>query len=142
MKRRAKRTDVLSPTQRSWCMSQIKGRDTKPELWLRKALWAAGFRYRLGRDVEGKPDLVFKGAHVAVFIDGCFWHSCPLHGVMPKGNSEFWRKKLVRNVVRDRTVTDLLTREGWRVLRFWEHEVERELPRVVWAVAQVLTSND
>lgn len=131
-------TDVLTPDQRSWCMSQIKGRDTKPELRLRRALWAKGLRYRLGRDVHGRPDVVFKGARVAVFVDGCFWHSCPIHGVQPKGNTEFWRIKLAKNVERDRVVTQTLRREGWRVLRFWEHDVERRLPKVVRRITLAL----
>jgi DNA mismatch endonuclease, patch repair protein len=138
MKRRAKRaektTDVLTPEQRSWCMSRIKGKDTKPELCLRKALWALGLRYRLGAGVAGRPDMVFKSAKVAIFVDGCFWHRCPRHGVMPKHNRDFWRKKIEGNVERDRRVNDRLRGEGWKVLRFWEHDVESDLEIVLRTV--------
>src|SRR5262245_58666688 len=89
----AKRTDVLTPAQRSRCMSHIKGKDTKPELLLRKALWRLGLRYRLHAKIPGRPDVVFPKAKVAVFIDGCQWHCCPIHFVRPKSNQEFWDRK-------------------------------------------------
>ena len=116
-------------------MSRIKSRDTKPELRLRRALWALGLRYRLGASVIGRPDVVFKSAKLAVFVDGCFWHGCPRHGVMPKNNRDFWRKKIGGNVERDRRVNDLLRAAGWGVLRFWEHDVDSDLQNVLSAVA-------
>lgn len=138
MRLRAKNSDVLTPEQRAWCMSRIRGHDTKPELVLRKALWSGGLRYRLGHDIYGKPDLVFKGARVAVFVDGCFWHSCPVHRVWPKRRANFWREKLGRNTARDLSVTNRLTSSGWTVLRFWEHEIKSDLDRVVQGVRQAL----
>lgn len=118
-------SDVMSAEQRSKLMSRIQGKNTTPEISLRRAAWALGLRYRLHRRIgKTRPDLVFVGAKVAVFVDGCFWHGCPLHRVMPKNNREFWKKKLGRNVQRDAEDTQALTAAGWRVLRFWEHEIE------------------
>jgi len=118
--------DSVSIAKRSEMMSRIRGRDTIPELQLRRAIWAAGLRYRIHRPVCGsKPDIVFVTARVAVYVDGCFWHGCPLHGVMPKSNTEFWQTKLGRNRERDAQTNLKLRRARWKVLRFWEHEVEK-----------------
>ena len=73
-----------------------------------------------------RPDFVFPKLKVAIFVDGCFWHCCPLHATRPRNNAAFWQKKLASNVVRDRLVTRTLRREGWRVLRLWEHELARK----------------
>lgn len=108
-------------------MSRIRGANTGPEIIFRKVLWANGLRYMLRYHLPGKPDLVFVSARLAVFVDGCFWHACPLHATKPKANSAFWRKKLRGNVKRDRVVNSLLQQSGWRVLRFWEHEIEADL---------------
>lgn len=107
-------------------MSQIKGRNTKPELLLRRALWRLGLRYRVKSKVLGKPDVVFATARIAVFVDGCQWHCCPAHWVRPKSNTRFWDRKFKRNLERDAEVTLLLEAQGWRVLRFWEHQVESD----------------
>ena len=74
----------------------------------------------------GRPDFVFRRLRVAVFVDGCFWHACPVHATRPKNNAAFWRKKLAANQARDRFVTRALRRAGWRVLRIWEHELARK----------------
>lgn len=111
--------------QRRQMMSRIKGRDTGPELSLRRNFWALGLRYRLQYRIgRTRPDMVFIGARVAVFVDGCFWHGCPLHSTAPKNNREFWEQKLRRNRERDAENTQWLEAEGWRVLRLWEHEIE------------------
>lgn len=120
-------SDVLSPLQRSYCMSRIQGKDTKPELILRKALWASGMRYRLKNRLPGRPDLYFPGRKLAIFVDGCFWHGCPDHCKVPETNRSFWEKKISKNKARDNEVDLLLKNEGWRVLRFWEHEVKFDL---------------
>jgi DNA mismatch endonuclease (patch repair protein) len=109
---------------RSEQMARIRARDTKPEVLLRRLLWSRGLRYRLHLRVEGcRPDLVFKGARVAVFVDGCFWHGCPDHYVRPRTRDRFWREKLLTNVERDIRQTRELEESGWRVCRLWEHEV-------------------
>lgn len=106
-------------------MSRIKGRNTGPELSLRHYVWALGLRYRLQYRIgRTRPDMVFIGAKLAVFVDGCFWHGCPLHSTMPKNNREFWKEKLTRNRERDAQNTQWLVTNGWRVLRLWEHEIE------------------
>lgn len=104
---------------------------------LRKALWASGLRYRLHAKLPGRPDIAFTKVKVAVFIDGCFWHRCPLHGVMPKSNVDFWKRKLMGNVKRDRKNDALLQGEGWYVLRLWEHQVETELVKVVKQIVSI-----
>lgn len=130
--------DVMTPEQRSRCMSRIKGKDTKPELRLRKALWAKGLRYRLSYKLPGKPDIVFVGPRVAVFVDGCFWHGCPEHATKPKERADFWEAKLKRNIERDAEVNAELKDRGWTVLRFWEHEIDQSLERVVERVREVV----
>jgi len=120
------------PLSRSEQMSRIRAQDTAPEWRLRRALWAAGLRYRVRvRTVVGKPDLVFLGPRVAVFIDGCFWHGCPRHYVRPGSRVEFWAQKLRINVDRDRAQTLELEALGWMVVRVWEHEVYEVLAEVV-----------
>src|SRR5689334_7733996 len=99
-------------------MSRIQGRDTKPEILLRRTLWKIGLRYRLKSKLPGKPDLVFPGARLAVFVDGCQWHCCPDHFVRPKSNQAFWDLKFEKNRARDLKVNTFLNEEGWRVLRF------------------------
>jgi DNA mismatch endonuclease (patch repair protein) len=123
--------DVLTRRQRSYCMSQVRGRNTAPELALRKALWARGLRYRLKNSLTGRPDIVFHSARVAVFVDGCFWHGCPVHAVMPKTRVIFWMTKIGRTRFRDREVGNALKQRGWQVIRVWEHQVNKELRQVV-----------
>ena len=118
--------DVMTKKQRSYCMSRIRGRDTQPEILLRKALWSAGYRYRLKSKLPGKPDILFPGRKVAIFVDGCFWHGCPDHSARPKTNAVFWSSKIDKNIDRDRKVTALLTAMGWKVVRIWEHELTDE----------------
>ena len=120
-------TDVLSPDQRRRCMAHNRGNDTGPELALRSLCWAIGLRYRLKTKLIGKPDFVFLRERVAVFIDGCFWHGCPIHYSAPTTRRIFWREKLEANQKRDAIVTKALAESGWLVLRFWEHELKNEV---------------
>src|SRR6185437_1901752 len=115
--------------------------DTKPELALRRALHARGYRYRkdLRLDLPGgvrvRPDIVFTARRVAVFVDGCFWHCCPQHGTQPAANTWYWEPKLRRNVERDRAADTALAAAGWTVLRLWEHEaLDEAVAAVVHAV--------
>lgn len=117
-------TDVLTRKQRSYCMSQIRSKNTKPEIALRKLLWNMGYRYRINYKLKGNPDIVFPSKRVAVFVDGCFWHKCPEHFVNPKSNSKFWINKINSNVERDKKVNQELQSMGWKVLRYWEHEIK------------------
>ncbi|MGQ0823754.1 MAG: very short patch repair endonuclease [Actinomycetota bacterium] len=109
--------------------SQLSGqrqRDTAPEMAIRHLLHSRGLRYRVNvapvSGVRCRADMVFPGARVAVFVDGCFWHGCPTHGTVPKANAEWWRSKLDRNVQRDHENDERLRAEGWAVIRVWEHE--------------------
>ena len=115
----------LSPG-RSANMRANRRRDTKPELALRSALHAMGYRYRkdLRLDLPRRrvrPDIAFTSRKVAVFIDGCFWHACPDHGSKPKNNEWYWSPKLANNVERDRAADAALADAGWTVVRLWEH---------------------
>ncbi len=122
---------MLSAAQRSLCMSSNRGRDTRPELLLRKACFALGMRYRLHTGLPGRPDFVFPRLKLAVFVDGCFWHGCPIHYQAPATRAAFWRAKLHNNRRRDVTVNAQLRKAGWTVVRVWEHTVRRDLPRAV-----------
>lgn len=123
--------DVLSPEQRHLCMARNQGKNTKPEVSLRKACFALGLRYVVHPKLFGRPDFAFPRSRVAVFVDGCFWHACPLHYQAPATRADFWRAKIDRNRSRDTEVTARLSRDGWTVLRVWEHEVRSDLPTAV-----------
>ena len=108
-------------------MRRNRRADSGPELRLRSALHQQGYRFRTHLAIRTpsrlvRPDIVFTRARLAVFVDGCFWHCCPIHGNQPKANTGYWRPKLKRNVARDRAVDQALTEAGWSVLRAWEHE--------------------
>ena len=116
-------TDVFTPEQRSAVMRRVKGRDTAPELKVRRMLRAAGIGYRLGGcGLPGRPDVVMKGRRLAVFVHGCFWHGhdCPRGARKPQANADYWRNKIERNRARDARVEAALTDAGWRVLTVWE----------------------
>jgi DNA mismatch endonuclease, patch repair protein len=107
-------------------MQQTGQRDTPPELALRRALHAMGLRYRVDRaPIRGfrrRADIVFSAARVAVFVDGCFWHGCPIHGTWPKSNGAWWREKIEANKSRDADTNARLAQVGWRVVRVWAHD--------------------
>jgi DNA mismatch endonuclease (patch repair protein) len=116
-------TDVFTPEQRSAVMRRVKGRDTAPELAVRRILRAAGVGYRLGgAGLPGRPDLVMKGRRVALFVHGCFWHGhdCARGGRKPKANAAYWTAKIDRNRARDEASRAALTAAGWRVVTVWE----------------------
>ncbi|HWG03139.1 MAG TPA: very short patch repair endonuclease [Trebonia sp.] len=111
---------------RSANMKANRRTDTKPELALRSALHALGYRYRKDYRLDlplrrVRPDIAFTSRKVAVFVDGCFWHACPEHGSKPKNNEWYWSPKLAKNVERDRAVDAALADAGWTVVRLWEH---------------------
>jgi DNA mismatch endonuclease (patch repair protein) len=107
-------------------MKTQRRRDTTPELALRRELHRRGLRYRLEVNLLGdsrrRCDIVFQRAKVAYFVDGCFWHSCPIHGSVPKSNRDWWIEKLATSVARDRDTDERLAKAGWLVIRIWEHE--------------------
>lgn len=133
--------DIVGPETRSRMMSGIRGKDTKPEVRVRRALFAAGFRFRLHRrDLPGAPDVVLPGRRIAIFIHGCFWHmheGCHL-AKLPATRPDFWKAKLEGNVARDRRNVEALLALNWRVLVVWEcatkdKTVDSTLPKALSA---------
>lgn len=131
--------DHLSFEQRSQLMARVRSRDTAPEIALRKSLWALGVRgWRLhAKDVTGRPDLVFRGRRLAVFVDGAFWHGHPDYYWGQSG--AFWDRKIARNRERDEDVSRELAAAGWTVLRIWDFEVHRDPVEAAQRVRDVLT---
>jgi len=118
-------------------MSRIRRRDTRPEITLRKALWRVGHRYRLNSDLPGSPDLVFRRTQVAIFVDGCFWHGCPVHYSAPLTRFNFWAAKLKRNVEHDSKVDEELRTLNWKPIHVWQHEL-KAVEKVVESLAPFL----
>lgn len=123
---RANDVDDLTPEQRSWNMSRIRGRDTKPEILVRSLLHRIGFRFRLHRrDLPGTPDIVLPKHRAVVFVHGCFWHRHPgcRYAYTPKSRVDFWTQKFAANVKRDAKTRRALEQAGWQVLVVWECEL-------------------
>lgn len=122
--------DIVSPEKRSEMMAGIKGKDTRPEIMLRKALHRRGFRFRLhNKDLPGKPDIVLPKYRVAILVHGCFWHGhegCKLFR-LPKSREDFWKEKIEGNITRDKIKTGLLLEQGWRVLVVWECSLKQRI---------------
>jgi DNA mismatch endonuclease (patch repair protein) len=118
-------------------MAANRRRDTSPEIRLRSALHRRGLRFRVDVPIPAsgrrpiRPDIVFTRQRLAVFIDGCFWHSCPQHGSSPASNADYWQPKLARNRQRDTQADCLLRETGWSVLRIWEHVLLEDAVRAV-----------
>lgn len=133
--------DVHDKETRSFNMSRIRSRDTKPEIRLRRFVWACGLRgYRLQSKLPGKPDIIFTRGKLAIFIDGCFWHGCPDcgDGRAPASNISYWSVKRATNRARDEQRTHELQAMGWTVLRLWEHEVHSNIEQCVRRIENAL----
>lgn len=127
-------TDIYSPAKRSKIMAKVKGGNTKPEIYVRSRLHAAGFRFRLHRkDLPGKPDIVLPRYRTVIFVHGCFWHQHPgcRKATLPKQNADFWKIKLGNNVVRDEKNIDQLQAIGWRVEVVWECDLARNVDALI-----------
>jgi DNA mismatch endonuclease (patch repair protein) len=130
-----------SPAVRA-VMQGVRGKDTKPELALRRELHRRGLRYRIHQRIEAgdrrcNVDIAFRPARLVVFVDGCRWHKCPIHHREPRTNADYWNAKLARNVARDRANDAALAAAGWHVVRVWEHEDPAEAAdRVQAALAE------
>ena len=140
--------DVLTPAQRQLNMSRIRGKDTKPEMTLRRGLHALGFRFRLHRkDLPGRPDLVFPSCRAVILVHGCFWHG---HGCgmfkLPTTRREFWETKITNNQHRDQRNAQTLRNLGWRVMIVWECSLRgparRRPEQVLAACAAFITSDE
>lgn len=131
-KTRKRMSDRLTPEQRHNNMSHIRGKDTKPEMLVRRWLWSHGYRYRLHcRQLPGKPDIVLHRYRTCIFVNGCFWHGhegCRSYTV-PKSNTEFWEAKVARNRERDAEVLRMLEAMGWHCVTVWECELKPSLRR-------------
>jgi len=137
--------DKMTPQQRHYCMSRIRGKATKPELLVRHWLWSHGYRYRLNvKSVPGKPDIVLRKYHTAIFVNGCFWHGhedCRLYSV-PKSNTDFWMSKVQRNRKRDQEEYKALHDAGWQVVVIWECQLRKAvLDNTMHYVEHSLNSN-
>lgn len=133
-------SDRLSPEERSALMRRVKGKDTLPEMRVRRALHGLGYRFRLHRkDLPGKPDIVLPMHRLCVFVNGCFWHHHPgcHRATIPSSNKSFWQEKLNRNRERDKTNLDALKELGWRTLVVWECETS-DVARLQTILVQAL----
>lgn len=121
--------DVHTPEQRSYNMSRIRNKNTKPEELVRKYLFSQEFRYRKNDSrLPGKPDIVLPKYKTVIFVNGCFWHGhegCR-YFVWPKNNAEFWKEKITRNIQRDKHNRELLSDQGWRIIEVWECELKKK----------------
>lgn len=135
-------TDKLSPERRSANMSAVKGRDTGPEMIVRRLAHRLGYRFRLHRkDLPGRPDLTFPRHRAVIFVHGCFWHGhdCKRGSVRPQANGAFWAAKLDRNKTRDAENIENLERGGWRTLVLWECELKFE-PNLIAKIRSLLAA--
>lgn len=117
-------------------MSKIKSRETKLELNFKELI--TGLRFRFQPKAIGRPDFASKKLKIAIFIDSCFWHKCPKHFRKPNSNKFYWEAKINRNVERAKEVNKLLKKEGWRVIRFWEHEVMKNPQKCINKIEEKL----
>lgn len=126
--------DIWSKQKRSEVMSKIRGENTKPEMILRSELFKNGFRFKIhNKDLPGKPDLVLPKYKTVIFVHGCFWHyhkNCS-EGRIPDSNSMYWQEKLLKNIRRDQVNKKKLQNLGWKVLTYWECEIEKDINKIV-----------
>jgi DNA mismatch endonuclease (patch repair protein) len=129
----------ITKTERSKIMSAIKGKDSRIEINFRKALCRIGTKYRKNaKNHFGKPDILFKKYKTVVFIDSCFWHGCRYHGKLPKLHRSFWKNKIERNKQRDKEVKDHYKKRGWKIIRFWEHQIKKDPQKAIMKIKKVL----
>lgn len=121
--------DILTKPERSQRMSLIRSKWTKPERWMHDYLKGNKIKHKMYPDIRGSPDIIIPDKKIAIFLHGCFWHKCPLHYKEPSNNKMFWRNKVVSNINRDKKNELFLRKNGWKVIKIWEHEVHRNKPR-------------
>ena len=131
--------DKISKEIRSKIMASIKSINTTPEVTLRSSLSKLGYKYRKNYGVYD-IDIAFPGKKLGVFVDGCYWHCCPIHGHIPKSNSRYWLEKLRRNKTRDLKVNSTLKADGWTIIRLWEHDIKHNLNRSVSKITNRLAN--
>lgn len=132
--------DKISKAKRSDNMRAIRSVSILENM-VTRALWARGYRFRKNvKGMLGKPDIVIKKYRIIIFIDSCFWHWCPLHGTIPKSNTEFWTEKLTRNRERDQAVNDYYLSEKWNIIRIWEHEIRTDFNGTIEKITDFINS--
>ena len=133
--------DNHTPEQRKKNMQAIKSKDTEIEIILRKELWSRGYRYRKNyKKLIGKPDIALTKYKIAIFCDSEFWHGKNYHESTDRigTNAEYWKQKILRNIERDRQVTEQLTLDGWTVLRFWEKDIRKDTENCVQTILNAI----
>ena len=132
--------DTFTPEKRSEIMKKVKSKNTSVEIKFRQELWKSGIRgwRTCQKGIPGKPDVVYKGRKIAIFVDGCFWHGCPVCDRSPKSGDKYWENKINKNAARDKENEEKLIKEGWKVIRFWEHEVNKNVAGCVLRVKELL----
>ncbi len=136
-------TDIVSKKKRSEVMSRIKSKDSKIEILLRKKLWEQGLRYRKNSSKYfGKPDIIIQKYKIVIFVDSCFWHGCKKHCRIPSIRKKYWVNKISRNRVRDQEVIKYYKNQKWKVLRVWEHEILKDLEKLLIKVLKFLNENN
>jgi DNA mismatch endonuclease, patch repair protein len=131
--------DMFTKEQRSNNMRAIRSTGSSLESKVTKELWSKGFRFRKNvRKLMGNPDIALQKYKLVIFIDSCFWHSCPIHGKKPGSNEEYWVKKLQRNVNRDNEVNQYYSKLGWMVLRVWEHELKNDFEGTIMKITDFI----
>ncbi len=130
--------DIFTKEKRRWIMSRIRGKDTRPELLLRKELSKLGLRYRLHYKVLGSPDIAFPRQKLAVFVDGEFWHGYNWNkrGIVPR--KVYWKRKITRNMERDKRYNRELKRLGWKVVRVWDHQINKNPTQCATIISRYL----
>lgn len=123
--------DNLTKIQRRINMQNIRSKNTKMELKVRSHLHKKGLRFRIHTNLIGKPDIVFPSKKVVVFLDSCFFHKCRQHYIQPKSNLKYWRPKIERNVLRAKEVNKALRKQGYKVIRYWEHQVKKDINKCI-----------
>ncbi|WP_456290033.1 very short patch repair endonuclease [Paenibacillus sp. AK002] len=123
-------------------MSSIRGKNTKLEQTISKALWRKGFRYRKNvNNLYGKPDIAIKKHKLVIFIDSCFWHGCSLHYKQPTKNPEYWRNKINRNIQRDHEVSQYYLEKNWQLIRIWEHDINHDFENKINYVCNLIRAS-
>lgn len=131
--------DTVSKQKRSEIMSRIKSRDSKIETLFRKELWKSGLRYRKNSSKYfGKPDIVLPKYKTAIFIDSCFWHGCKKHCRVPAVRKSYWTQKIARNIERDKQVSKHYKKQGWKIMRIWEHKINNNLEKQAHRIAKIV----
>ena len=123
--------DKLTKKQRSYCMSKIRSKWTKQEIKVHNWLKGNKIKHKMHPKIEGNPDIIFEDRKTVVFIHGCFWHKCPKCFKKPKSNIEYWDQKIGKNVKRDKKNERTLRKNGWRIIKLWEHEIKKNFKNVM-----------